>query len=113
MHSRLSDTYLPEFMWRKEFDGPFKNAFVNIISHINFVSSILCDVLVMSCICTVMYYFCAVLLVMLCICTVVNYFCTLYFCILHLSDIEGRIASKCGLRPRAVLLRCVSLWTVL
>ena len=31
MHSRLFDTYLPEFMWRKEFDGPFKN---DIISHI-------------------------------------------------------------------------------
>ena len=34
MHSRLFDTYLPEFMWRKEFDGPFKNAFVNIISRV-------------------------------------------------------------------------------
>ena len=34
MHSSLFDTYLPEFMWRKQFDTPFQNAFENIIKHI-------------------------------------------------------------------------------
>ena len=29
----LFETYLPEFMWRKEFDSPFKDAFVSILTH--------------------------------------------------------------------------------
>jgi transposase-like protein len=35
MHSRLFDTYLQEFMWRKQFDGFGQNAFCNIIQHIS------------------------------------------------------------------------------
>ena len=34
MHNSLFETYLPEFMWRKQFDTPFLNAFENIIKHI-------------------------------------------------------------------------------
>uniref|UniRef100_A0A1X7SXL4 ISXO2-like transposase domain-containing protein n=1 Tax=Amphimedon queenslandica TaxID=400682 RepID=A0A1X7SXL4_AMPQE len=34
MYSQLFHTYLPEFMWRKKFDGPHQNAFNNIISSI-------------------------------------------------------------------------------
>eukprot|EP00731_Ephydatia_muelleri_P027606 Em0019g479a len=33
MHSRLHDTYLPEFMWRRQFGGPL--AFANILKHIS------------------------------------------------------------------------------
>ena len=32
MHSKLFDTYLPEYMWRRHFGGP--EAFSNILSHI-------------------------------------------------------------------------------
>ena len=40
MHSRLHDTYLPEFMWRRQFGGPltFANIFQNSIQ-----CSIICD----------------------------------------------------------------------
>ena len=34
MHSTLFQTYLPEFMWRKQFDTTFTDAFHNIIKHI-------------------------------------------------------------------------------
>ena len=33
MHLQLFDTYLPELMWRKRFDGLHQNAFNNIIKH--------------------------------------------------------------------------------
>ena len=33
MHSKLSDTYLPEFMWRRNFGGPV--AFGHILKHIS------------------------------------------------------------------------------
>uniref|UniRef100_A0A1X7UPK4 ISXO2-like transposase domain-containing protein n=1 Tax=Amphimedon queenslandica TaxID=400682 RepID=A0A1X7UPK4_AMPQE len=32
LHSQLFHTYLPEFMWRKKFDGPHQKAFNNKIS---------------------------------------------------------------------------------
>ena len=32
MHSKLFDTYLPEFMWRRRFNGP--ETFSNIVKHI-------------------------------------------------------------------------------
>ena len=34
MHSTLFDTYLPEYMWRKKFDGPHLDTFKNITTHI-------------------------------------------------------------------------------
>ena len=34
MHSRLFDTYLQEYVWRKQFDTIGSNAFSNIIQHI-------------------------------------------------------------------------------
>ena len=33
MHSKLFDTYLPEFMWRRRFGGP--STFSNILKHID------------------------------------------------------------------------------
>ena len=34
MHSTLFETYLPEYMWRKNFDGIHHDAFQSIIGHI-------------------------------------------------------------------------------
>ena len=34
MHSTLFETYLPEYMWRKNFDGIHRDAFQSIIGHI-------------------------------------------------------------------------------
>ena len=40
MHSRLFETYLQEFMWRKQFDREGEDPFMNIISHITAIYAV-------------------------------------------------------------------------
>ena len=35
MHSRLFETYLQEYMWRRQYDGLGQNAFCSIVRHIS------------------------------------------------------------------------------
>ena len=42
MNSKLFETYLPEYMWRRKFGGPI--AFGNIIKHIAEQYPVLCNI---------------------------------------------------------------------